>query len=320
AIGTIIGGVATAPFVIYAWKASRTVKPPRGKFEKEWASIVKMLDVPIKEIDGPSTFTLDYHPKIGDKFRVISLYAGYDENSYPAEYPELPEHYYISNGQLTQISPIINDRPALLISVEKQTVRARNYHDEHPGGEYVIIPRKDNDELEFFEVGQGVYKKISRAKVNIPCILLAMGLTFQYPKGKPLERGMKWTIPETSHYNVELPCEIVGFAQVVGRETVKIKAERHLNNQEVQHFITYQMQQVKKIEKERGSNYDADAAMKREVKEAIEEEETRAWKVTCYVDLESGITVRQEFNIMTHSPKVPKKDTTSLFITQVLEG
>jgi len=312
AIGTIIGGVVAAPFVIYAWKVSRTVKPPRGKFQKEWADMVKTLDVPIKEIDGPSTFTLDFRPQVGMKFRAISLDAIYEEDSYLAEYPQLPEFYIISNGQVKAISPIVGNKPALLVTAEKQTVRARNYFKEEPGGECVVVPKKDNDGVDYYEAGHGAPKKIPIEKVNRACMNLGSSLAFNYPIGKTLAKGMKWTIPRTANNSQELPCEIVGFAEVAGRETAKMMVERHLNNQEIQDRINGYIQQEKE-EKQRTS-------WKTYLERIIKEERTEIIYITSYVDLKTGLNVRYEWKYMTHIPKEPKKDSTYIIISQVLEG
>ena len=317
ALGSIAAGLGGAALAIRALKGRYNVNVPE-RYETEWGKYVKMFDVPIREIEGPSTFTLDLTPQIGMKYRVNYFCASYGPRSYPARYPEPPFWYTVADGQVAVVSPIVDDRPALLISIQKQLTKGRVVHGDKLGGECVVVPK--NGDLDYFDVGHGVPKRVPLGKVNLPCARVAAGLMFGYPKGKALAKGTKWTTPETSSFSIELPCEIVGFAEVARRETAKIVAERQLNNQEVQHYIRRSMQRVKKIEKERGSSFDADAEMKSDLEEAIAEKSTRSFRVTGYVDLKTGLTVRHELSTTVHRPKATNSDQTMLSITQSLES
>jgi hypothetical protein len=313
AIGTIIGGVVAAPVAYYFLKGGETAKPSGPKYQKAWANTVKLFDVPIKEIDGPATFTLNYRPKVGEKFRMISLYASYNERSYPDEYPEPPYIYDFTSGQVTAITSIVKDMPALLIRAEKQTSNGRDYHKDEPCGECIVVPRKDNDDVEYFEAGQGTPKKIPLEKVNYACMNLAVGLTCYYPKGKALTKGMKWSYPKTADYPFEeAPYEIAGFANVAGKETVKIVVDGHNNNQEIQDRINWRIGQSKE-EKERTD-------LKRYLKSVIEDEQTREYHSTVYIEMKTGFNVRQEWRGTTHKPKAPKTDQISISINQALES
>jgi len=313
ALGTIIGGVAAAPFVYYALKSRYEVKPLRPKFQKAWANVIKMFDVPIKEHSGPATFTLNYKPHIGAKFRVISLYTFYNERSYPAEYPQAPQIYTFTNGQVTVISPIVKDMPALLIRADNQTRNGRDYHSVELGGECVVEPRKDSDEIDYFEAGHGTPQKIPTEKVNFACMDLASGLMSYYPKGKALTKGMKWSVPKTSDYPFEdQPYEIVGFTNVAGIETIKIVYEGQWSNPEIQDRLNWRIKQAKE-ENDR-------TRLKQFLKSIIEDEQTRVSHSAAYIDLKTGLNVRQEWRMTVHKPKAPKTDQISIGISQVLES
>jgi hypothetical protein len=311
AIGSIIGGMVAAPVAYYFLKGRDTAKP-QGKFEREWADIVKIFDLPIKEIDGPTSFTLDYKPQVGTKYRVISLLAGYGGNAHLAEYPQLPEIYFITTGQITGMSQTIENRQPILVNAEKHKTRRKDYFKEEPGAICMVVPRKDSNGMDYFEVAQGAPKKIPFKKVNSACMDLASGLAIDYPKRKELVKGMKWKIPRTSDSYYEYPCEIIGFAEVAGKETVKITIEKNLSNQDMLEWISWGIQQEKE-EKERES-------WKEYQKIVVKEEQTRAIQIISYVDMKMGLNVRYEWKSTTRAAKEPEKDTNTIRITQMFES
>jgi len=320
AIGTIIGGIAAVPFVYYFLKGRYAAKPPSPKFQKAWANIVKMCDIPIKEISGPSTFTVDYRPRVGAKYRMISNLAFNYERIYPNEYPQPPNAYVFTDGQITAISPIVSGRAALLIKAEKQLMRRRDGTNMEPCGECVAVPRKDNSGLDYYESGHGASKNIPSEKVNWACRTLGSHLAFNYPNGKALAKGTKWSIPRSleleiptfSDYPVELPCEIVGFAKIEGWETMKITIEKHCNNKEIQEMLNWRMQQTK-VEEER-------KWVKEYLQRVIEEERTDEFNITAYVDLKTGLNVRYEERLTCHIPKGPYGGAKDVFISQLMES
>jgi hypothetical protein len=320
AIGTIIGGVVAAPVAYYFLKGGDTVKPPGPKFQKAWSKSVKMFDIPVNEISGPSTITLDCRPRVGAKYRMISLLAFNDSRSYPAEYPQPPLAYIFTDAQIAAISPIVPGRPALLIRAEKQIFRRRDSDNTIPGGECVVVPRKDNGGLDYFEPGQGAPKKILLEKVNWACRTFGSYLTFNYPKGKAMAKGEKWTIPRAlesaiptfSDYPVELPCEIVGFAKIEGWETMKINVERHCDNKEIQEMLNWQIQQTKNEEERKW--------LKEYLQRVVDDERSDEFHITSYVDLKTGLNVRYEERLTSHIPKAPNDGPKDVFISQLLEG
>ena len=280
---------------------------PNGKYVTEWENYVKLFDVPLKEVDGPSSFTLRYGLPSGMKSRVILLDASYyGDDSGSRTYPAPPSCYTFTNGQVAAVSPIVDDRPALLISADAQVVRGRSYGEKELGGKCILVP--DNGDLDFFDNADGAPQRLPLARVSPACVGLGTGITFSYPKDEPLAKGMKWTVPETSRFNFDLPCEIAGFAEVAGRETVKILAERTLSNQDVQRLIARRMRGAK------------NEARESRVKEAIAENTTMAYHFTLYADLKTGVVMRQEVSLTVTRLGRASDLVAEHAISQVLDG
>jgi hypothetical protein len=296
-------------------------RPSAGNaYEKEWQKRVKMFDVPIKKIEGPATFTLDFAPHVGTKFRLISLSAHY--TGHRAEYPQPPSMYFFTEGRVTVIAPVEDHRPTMLIRAEKHVIESPRRHVEEPCGECVLAPRPDSIEYwnDYFELGHGAPKKVLAGKVNAAaraCSVFAMRPRY-IPQEKALAMGMKWLLPEKAH-GAELPCQIVGFVEVAGKQTVEIVAEKHLNNQEYQRWATWELRQEKEGDIA-PKGYDYDAKTKLRVKGIIEDEMTLAIRHVYYIDRKTGITVRRENRWAVSYPKAPRKDATVTLISQVLEG
>jgi hypothetical protein len=321
ALGTVavgLGSAVAAPYIISALKGRYKANlPVGGRYEKEWESVVKTFDLPIKEISGPETFTLDYKPQVGTKSRVVSLDASYETVSDSLIYPQPPHHYYLSEGSISSISPIIDSLPAILIKAEKMISSDRTLHKDKRGCESILVPTKG--EIAFYEREGGVPKMIPLAKVNSSCYNLGTSIIFYYPIEKTLAIGSKWTTPITIVRSVELPCEIVGFNMIAGRETVKMVADKHLNNQEVQQYTKLQFQQIQEIDKQRGNKYNIDQELKANLQKVVAEKTTMAFSVIAYVDIKTGLVIRQENKCATHSLKVASNQT-SISISQVIES
>ena len=116
-----------------------------------------------------------------------------------------------------------------------------------------------------------------------------------------------------------IPCEIVGFEDVAGRGAARVSAERHLNNQEVQRHMALRSARLKKLEQDRASGYDADAALKRSLKYAREEEVTQDWHMYAFVNLNTGITLRQQLKVITHERNTPVAQM-DFFVLQLFES
>jgi hypothetical protein len=331
ALGTVavgLGGLVAAPYIISSLKSryknnlsqSRKDKKEKIKvvFNQDWGYLTKALNVPITEIDGPKKFTLNYNLENNLKFNVLSLQATYNKLSHPAVYPQPPYLYTIVFGEMYSISPIVNNKPALFVKANNYFSKSVDAAFVNKVGECIIVPGNDN--LLFFEMANGVPKEIPMAKVNVSCLPLAEVLDDAYPTGKELTKGMKWVIPETSTYYVELPFSIVGFAEVAGRQTVKMSAERHLNNQKVQEYMTKEIQAGGKFEKERGNTVDVDKEVQRSIQRVIKGGTTMDFAITKYVDLTTGIVIRYENKVISTAPKIPENGHTAMIIHQLFES
>jgi hypothetical protein len=283
-------------------------------YEKEWDKRVKLFNVPIKKTDGPATFALDFAPPVGTRFRMISLVATYPARGH---FPQLPHVYMVADGRITVIAPVEDNRPAVLIRAQEKVFESPRHHEEKPCGTFVLVPRPDG--FDCFDLDHGAPKKVLPGKVNAAALACSGFATRPryIPNEKSFAVGIKWLLPEKSH-GAEVPCEIVGFAEVAGRETVKIVAEKHLTNQEFQHFITWEHQQEK--EAEIGpKGFDYDAATKQSVKRIAEKEMTMALRFVYYVDRKTGITVRCEKQWTYYYAKGTRENQNQTLISQVLD-
>lgn len=129
ALGSITAGLGGAVAVLYALKGRYQTELPSGQhggkyredpnYASDWEKYVKMLDVPIKKIEGPTKCVLSYRPQVGSTFRVISLTASYEENIYPVKYPAPPFWYTVTDGKVAVVPPIEDAKPALLVSARE---------------------------------------------------------------------------------------------------------------------------------------------------------------------------------------------------------
>ncbi|MCE5301654.1 MAG: hypothetical protein LLF97_00935 [Planctomycetaceae bacterium] len=319
ALGSIAGGLAGTAAVLQVLKSKYRVPVADiddSPYAKEWASCLKMTEVPIDRTSGPSSVTLHFKPPVDERLRVVNFNAHYDAGRSRAVYPQAPLHYFVATGEVTAIPSVIDNKPALLVVAEKKAIHSRRYEDKKPGGKCIFVPH--NGDFDCFEAGVHPPKKLPLGKVNYTCVLLASSLMFDYPVGKPLAAGTKWTIPETAEFRFAMPCEIVGFAKVAGRQAIEISAERHLNNQEVRHYVIRSYEWNKKIEKERGSNFDVDAVLAREMKRVVESQQTQVHRLRYYVDVQTGIVLRSKWTMTLRSPKLTDPDETIIMLSQVI--
>jgi hypothetical protein len=319
ALGSLATGLGGAALVIRALKGRYNVIVPDSsrKYAAEWESNVKLIDVPIKMIGTPSRSTIAYTPEIGENFRVVSLDASYGKGSYPAAYPQPPFWYTITDGQASVISPIDSATIAIHISVNHYVTKLGTREIEGPACKFIV--GLVNGQLHYFEPDSTIVKKLPRSRVTPACIALGAALVFYYPKKNVLAKGMKWTIPAASHHGIELPCEVVGFAEIAGGEAAVIKAERHLSNQEYQRDIAGQMKRARENEQKRGSSSHVSQTLAKSLQEIIKEECTQAFQFTWYVDLKSGITVRRELVATIHRPKQLNSDTIDITTSQIVK-
>jgi hypothetical protein len=279
ALGSIVGGLAGTALVLRSLKGRYNITVPHDNKEyvTDWGKYVKMVDVGIKEIEGPATFTLNYQPQIGTGFRVVGIRASYSDAE-SAKYPQPPRCYTFAEGSAAVIPAVMNDSPALLISTDKQGAQGRTFGEKRTAGKYILVPRRGG--VDYFQVDRGAPQRVPSASVAIACAELGSLLWFDYPQQKTLSEGFKWITSRTSDNALELACEVVGFAEVAGRQAAKISAG------------------PTKALDEMGATY----------------------HIVCYVDLKTGLPVRQEWRRVVCKPNgTPFRDV-AVVIGQVLES
>jgi hypothetical protein len=309
ALGAIAGGLVGAAVVVRAMKSRRPTLPDGGgKYVADWERNLKLVDVPIKDIDGPSTFVLDYRPQVGARFQATCLGASYENENYPKP----PSFHSMAKGQLTVSSPAKGDRSAFLIVGQDDEVFNAMGNDKKSVGKCLVVPTIVEglfDGFSYFGVDD-TSKELLPAKVNASCRTLADTVMFNYPPGQTLAKGTKWTVPESLSHSVELPCEVVGFAMISGRKTVKILAEQHLDNEQYQRYVVRSWQDVTKL----GFAPPSDSEIQKDLRRAVDRKLSLNIRVAYFLDLSSGICVHNEAVMNVHGQSY---DHTIVQISQV---
>jgi hypothetical protein len=303
ALGTIAGGLGGAALVLHALRGRFGNGLPHSKYLSEWEECVKQLDVRITELSGPARVAINCRPTFGDRFRVVCVKASYWQTPHPVEFPELPFFYSKACGAVVVLPSIVHSRPAFSINAEDLVTKFGDNRKGRlkPGGECIVVP--NNGIREYFARPNGVAKKLRWPEVNEACIEVASGITFPYPEAKPLSKGTKWAIPESSDFAVELPCEVIGFAEVAGRKAVKVSARRDLSNSDVQRNVKNNLRAQTKTENKQVGAAITEKEIDNQIRVIAGENVTVEVQLESYLDLESGICLRQEMRMKTHYPK-----------------
>lgn len=308
ALGTAAGAVASSPMIFRALKGRYQADAPTNQYETEWGKCIKMIDIPIKPIDGPSQFTLDYRPDKSRSYRGISLFASYDRFSHPAQYPQAPFYFSVGKGQIACLSPIVDNRPAYSISAEERVVRSYASVMNNASGQCIVVP--DDGNAKYYKMHNNVPKRIELHHIGPACRGFVTALAMVYPRRKVLTTGAAWNIPKSLENRIEFPCKIVGFIEVAGQKTVHISAEKHVSHKDIQQHIADKMQQVKMAK--------IDKITKERMKEAIEGGKTKSYHLACYVNLDTGTVVRYEGKAEVRYPNLPGIDHTTYYVVQML--
>jgi hypothetical protein len=318
-IGSAVVGLGGAPLVFHILKGRYQPEPLTDAYDKEWHSDLATTQVSIKKTEGPSVVVVNHKQTVGREYRAVSLSASYDANSHPAVYPQPPHFYILTNGRLVTISPILDDARSLSLRADNRIHKSRSLRRETRGAECVLV--LGNDGVQFFEKDEsGSPQRLPGLKVNLPCAELGTWLAFDFPKQQTLRVGMEWTAPETSPDSPGWPCTIVGYAEVAGRPTVEILTKRPLNTQQVVQYIKRNGEELKKSMAGQDRVADVDKATQHAMDRAIKEGESQTHQVTRYIDLQTGITLRQEYKSTIHVLQTPSSNKETIGICQLLES
>lgn len=357
-LGTAIAGVAGTSAIVYVLRSRYETELPDGvwkevplpqglvvgknpDFGKEWKRDLTLVNIPTKEISGPSTFKLNYKPEVGAKYRLVFLNAAYSKQVDPAKFPERPTFYNFVEGMITAVPPLVDDKPALSISKAKIASNSSMIKGGEASGDNCVVVMQ-NGSLDFYEIEQGGPQKVPRAKVGPACSVLGSQLALDYPKEKPLSLGTKWTLSSTAletgleaSERIDLNCEVVGFAEVAGRKTVKMQAEKHLTAQAYAGAVAAaggsgpqevtirsgaakgpngtEIAKVERLVSDEGeSTGRADQILRDGISKEIH--------LVTYVDLTTGVPVRRELTQTLNNSKHPNRSLTTYTFSQVLEG
>ena len=147
----------------------------------------------------------------------------------------------------------------------------------------------------YFCRDNGTIKALLPGRWNLAAGIVAQAVAYRYPKERVVTKGMKWTIPaEASPIDIDLLCEVAGFSEVAGRETVAFKSEGQLSNHEYQQSIAKQLQVARKNEEKQGSALHLRKYLEKRMELVIKQRWSRAFRGTWYVDMRNGLTLRRE--------------------------
>lgn len=325
ALGSALAGVVGASAIVRALQRRYDVELPDGgvgsylespAYCKGWEDDLKLVNVPMKEIKGPARFTLDRTAPVGTEFRMVSLDPMYNDTVSPVKYPETPSGYSVTEGKGKLISTSIGGYPAMLIRAGELGLRNPVGETKQPGGEIVAVSR--DGVVNYFEPSN--LKPLQISEKHNACLSLSAILAFEYPKGRVLSKGSKWTTPRSEKSTGQLDCEVVGFFDVAGRETAKVACVRHQVHDVVAgRSITGKSFGLRKATMT--AEVDASGAIKNVSSsepqpmplDGVKEEVA----VVCFVDLEIGIPVRREWRATTHLPLEVPEVQTVMSITQL---
>lgn len=335
AIGVAIGSVAAAPFIVRALRGKYELDMPDGdqslsrrnpQYESDWKHYCELLSVPTSEIEGPSTFTLDYHLQTGLAFRAIVVSAVYGQKVTSAGHFQLPQSFGIADGQVCTISPVIDSYPTISLQPDARAVKSPTCDTSLPRRKCVVVAV---DGKLYLQEDDRDLMELPSPKVHPACAEFLQAWVHELPVGRPLTTGDEWTIGKNEVDGVELPCKVAGFAEILDRQAVKLVVERHLNADENQRYLAHCLDLESKMPTEfleeqlehmlQGESADEAELIRRamkqaadmphdyRLKQAIAQQETRSFHIESYVDLATGLTLRQESRTVTedHSPDGP---------------
>jgi hypothetical protein len=193
---------------ILSFRLFRSGDPVDHQREKEWQQNEEQVDIPVKAWDGPKSFTLDFKPVAGKKYRFVFLMSQMDDAA------NRPAMRGLVTGSVA-IDRRADGRIVVEYGEEKRRMAASSIWQEAKAEKNVLVSQD---------------RKLAATSGRDGSAPPTLGggdegtselITIDFPVGKQLRVGARWA--SRSSLGASLSHEIVGFAEVAGRKTVKVK-------------------------------------------------------------------------------------------------
>jgi len=214
-LGTIVGGLAVAPFVIRTMRRSKSLDIPLSEYEIEWQKYYQQTQVPIENCEGPSSITLANRFDSGQKISHLQLISTYDSDDFPI----LPSGIPSFSG--VQLGEYHIEEVGSRLFLQDKTIR---HCDATPWKQIPLVPTG----TEFLYVVEGgsltpAIKDSDGVIRTDPALWTKSGYRyFYFPFMGTVTMGQSWQVEAENGLRDRTTFTLEGFALIAERKTAKI--------------------------------------------------------------------------------------------------
>lgn len=273
-VGTLIAAPIAVRLLIGGRKGV-----PHNNFSKDLKRFQDMVDIPVRAIDGPASFTLPLRPQPGSEWSYVLFVPSFMPNEVSLATPGEPDAFSVRKGTIG-VAKTQSDQTVLLGGDELFKVCSSRDTDDRQPGEFALM-LKDG---KLFPAKEKGTQADPNRDTQFEHLLALAGL----PPGE-LSVGKKWKaeIGRTKPFRFSTNYEIAGFAEIDRRRTVDVRFDANVPHSAM-------LGSLKAVKFDKG------------------EKVTHSHSGNAWFDLETGLLVRQELDaISTRSNiKGTEKDLT----------
>jgi hypothetical protein len=236
-LGTVIGGLAVAPFVVHHF---RKPKLPSSAFAKNWERVLSKTNIPIKKIEGVKSFVTGFNLTEGMHFDYQTLFVNQIEGRVVENLsPDLlPQFFFEIEGKVAVQDFLPAYKLCFDVAVDKNIVfqsSNRTVNDET--GRNYLLGANENSIISV-ALDKKNFQTMPIYDLPRPCSALISLLNSQCSKSDTHKLGDRWeTLRGENGYEYPLTCEIVGFAEVANRKTFELSISRESNDFEKSYLL-----------------------------------------------------------------------------------
>lgn len=273
-LAATVGTLIAAPVAVRFFTGNRK-EVPHKHFAKGLKTYQNMVDVPIRPVDGPASFTLPLRPEPGNEWSYVLFVPSYMPNEVSLATPGEPDVFSVRTGRIG-VARTRSDQTVILGADELFQVCSPHETDDRQPAEIALM-LKDGKLFPAKEKGTQVDPN---RDTQFEHLLAPAGL----PSGE-LKVGKKWQagIGRTKPFRFATNYEIAGFAEIDGRKTVNVRFDAN-----VPHSVM--SGSMKNVKFDKG------------------ETPTHTHSGNAWFDLESGLLVRQELDLASTRTKINGTD------------
>ncbi|GHT09740.1 hypothetical protein FACS1894170_00820 [Planctomycetales bacterium] len=274
-LGTVIGGLVAAPFIMRSLKKQH--KLPESEFAKEWRRALKESSLPVKDILHPNPFSTRFHLDEGRKLTFHNLSVNFCEGDI-VESPSgetLPQ-WFSENESDFLVTKCSQNKVELDVTVDKSLVFRldKGANDKSVERFSLVI---DGGAVSSVAINGGESTRMPVFDLPGSCTAVISALYNQCPERESCKLGDSWQTPAIANgYEYPLTCSVVNFVEVNGRDAFELAV---LHKQDV--FVKSPLLEMLPD----SSKFDA-------VRKQFQPLEFRYFhKEKRYVDIETGLTL-----------------------------